>query len=337
MIVTMERQARARELRAQKRPYDPARKTLYSVSELLEPCPGEPARTRDDVITDYYIASGGVEADVEESLNRRLHDHAIDEALNATIGRTAKGRTVWVGIMGGHGTSRRAPEYAATARCAFLVRKAGYKVMTGGGPGMMEAANLGAYMASEWGEAELAKSLELLGSGPDIPKGQGWQKDVMLVEQYRAYMARAREVLSTFVRRRPPRTPADHANLAMPTWFYGWEPTNLFADAVAKYFSNSLREDGLLSVCVGGVVYTPGSLGTVQEIFADAAQNNYETFGLTSPMVFLGRKRWTVETSVFRVITELSAGKGWNAFVALVDEPDDAVAFLRSHPPAKLG
>jgi hypothetical protein len=32
----------------------------------------------------------------------------------------------------------------------------------------------------------------------------------------------------------------------IPTWFYGYEPPDVFASAMAKYFSNALREDVLL-------------------------------------------------------------------------------------------
>ena len=83
------------------------------------------------------------------------------------------------------------------------------------------------------------------------------------------------------------RWPNGADSLAIPTWFYGHEPTNAFAPHIAKYFSNSLREDGLLAIATGGVIYAPGSAGTVQEIFMDAAQNHYATFGAISPMVFL--------------------------------------------------
>ena len=44
------------------------------------------------------------------------------------------------------------------------------------------------------------------------------------------------------------RCPGGRQSLGVPTWFYGHEPTNLFATHVAKYFANSIREDGLLAI-----------------------------------------------------------------------------------------
>ena len=60
-----------------------------------------------------------------------------------TMGRIQKG----VSIFGSARTPRDAADYAATERIANLLSKAGYSVITGGGPGLMEAANKGAYDA----------------------------------------------------------------------------------------------------------------------------------------------------------------------------------------------
>ena len=45
--------------------------------------------------------------------------------------------------------------------------------------------------------------------------------------------------------------------VSIPTWFYGHEPPNVFAAAIAKYFSNAQREDVLLSRARGGIIYLP--------------------------------------------------------------------------------
>ncbi|MEZ5228136.1 MAG: hypothetical protein R2710_16125 [Acidimicrobiales bacterium] len=70
-------------------------------------------------------------------------------------------------------------------------------------------------------------------------------------------------------------------SLAVPTWFYGHEPSNPFASHLAKYFSNSEREAGLLAIADGGIVYVPGGPGRSRSL-QDAAQNAYRTIGSVS-------------------------------------------------------
>src|SRR5690606_40682509 len=65
------------------------------------------------------------------------------------------------------------------------------------------------------------------------------------------YFTQAKKVLKKY--------PKGNENLAIPTWFYGHEPSNLFASSIAKYFSNSIREDTLLAICLYGIVFAPGS------------------------------------------------------------------------------
>jgi predicted Rossmann-fold nucleotide-binding protein len=317
------------------RPYDPFRETLYTPKELLAPSVTDPRRTLDEAIFEHYARTGGAHPDFEESLARRIHDFSIDEALLEVIGRDGSEAVRIVGIMGGHAVPRSDPWYRQAARIAYRLREEGYRVMTGGGPGIMEAGNLGAYLAGFGAEAR-EDVLERLGRAPAAPRGNDWESEPAALELYQAYQDAAREVLDLYPRP-PTLTPAEVQNLAVPTWFYGWEPTNLFADRVAKLFSNSLREDGLLSVCVGGVVYAPGSLGTVQEIFMDAAQNHYETFGYISPMIFLGRERYGPTTPIGALLAHLSAGAPWGRLLAVLDDVEDVVAFLKAHPPRASG
>ncbi len=49
-----------------------------------------------------------------------------------------------MGVMGGHAVSRDTEPYAGAARLGHRLAAAGLAVLTGGGPGAMEAANLGA-------------------------------------------------------------------------------------------------------------------------------------------------------------------------------------------------
>ena len=132
----------------------------------------------------------------------------------------------------------------------------------------MEATHLGAWMAGKT-EDDLADALSILRVAPTF-RDPGWLKTAFEVrKKYPQEMYRS---------------------LGIPTWFYGHEPSTPLATDIAKYFMNSVREDILLTISKGGIIYSPGSAGTMQEIFQDAAQNHYESFGYASPMVFFGKE-----------------------------------------------
>jgi hypothetical protein len=96
-----------------------------------------------------------------------------------------------------------------------------------------------------------------------------------------------------------------HGGLAVPTWLYGHEPANLFAARIAKYFSNAIREDTILRLVRGGIVFATGRAGTVQEIFQAATKSFYATDGESGPFVFLGRRFWTEELPVESLLRPL--------------------------------
>src|SRR5262249_60429254 len=108
--------------------------------------------------------------------------------------------------------------------------------------------------------------------------------DAALVEQAHAWMLPAWRILK--------RVKRPGESVAIPTWLYGHEPTSALATHVAKYFQNSIREDGLLAVASHGVIYAEGRAGTLQEIFQDANQNFYRLFGNFTPMTFYGADYW---------------------------------------------
>ena len=130
------------------------------------------------------------------------------------------------------------------------------------------------------------------------------------------------------------RYPTGAESLAIPTWFYGHEPTNDFATAVAKYFSNSIREDGLLAIATHGVIYTPGAAGTVQEVFMDATQNHYNVFGVISPMVFVDSAYWADDRlGAPKLLRQLAGDRPYGELITVLDAPDDVVSFITDHPP----
>jgi len=172
----------------------------------------------------------------------------------------------------------------------------------------MEAANLGAYLSTH-DVSVVDKAVDHLAGAP------GYKDD--------RYFDVAYDVLDAY--------PDGQESLAIPTWFYGHEPSNLFPSHVAKYFANSIREDGLLAIASHGVIYAPGSAGTIQEVFMDAAQNHYETFGAASPMVFLDRTYWTETKPVYPLVKTLSQGTPYEGLVSIHDAVDDVTQEIVHH------
>lgn len=293
-------------------PFNPYRPELYTREELLEGWTKEEDRSVDKEIYDHFVKHGKKDSDIVEALAERLHDHAIDDGLTDLLeGRIEKdGRKRVVAVMGGHGTGRDDESFKKVAHLTRRLTKAGYFIASGGGPGMMEAANLGAYLA-DLSEGELDAVLRALEVSPKYDSD--------------GYIEAAQKVID--------RYPTGHSSLAVPTWFYGHEPTNMFSTYVAKYFSNSIREDGLLAIARHGIVFAPGSGGTTQEIFQDACQNHYATFGEISPMVFLGTKRYTEDTMLWECLKNLAEGRDYERYLHLSDEVDEIVEFIKANPP----
>ncbi len=146
----------------------------------------------------------------------------------------------------------------------------------------------------------------------------------------------------------PPRSPSgnlparsadpDHdqltyGGLAIPTWLYGHEPANLFAAGIAKYFSNAIREDTILRLARGGVVFAPGRAGTVQEIFQAATKAYYLADGPSGPMVFLDATFWTTTIPIRSLLAPLLAGSphgDLSELIHVTDDVSEAVARLGS-------
>lgn len=285
---------------------------LYSAATLYrgyDPADEESFKMCYDTrVYNHYVASGKQARDIGETLARSLHDHSISDALHDLLSRYDE-RAV-VAVMGGHALSREDRGYTKVARLAKMLTEQGKLMVSGGGPGAMEATHLGAWMAGRTDE-ELREAIGTLSAAPRF-EDRGWL------------------ALSFEVMRRYPRDER-YCSIGIPTWFYGHEPATPFASHIAKYFDNSVREDGLLSIAKGGVVYSPGSAGTMQEVFQDAAQNHYKTFGFASPMVFLGREHWTQTMPVYPLLESLQAqGKYRNLLLSIVDTAEQAVEEILS-------
>lgn len=287
--------------------FDTNRTSLYSIDELFKGFdPADPISFRCTldfrIYRDFVADKGAASTNKSAVLARAEHDCSITEALGAAL----TGHKV-VAIMGGHNVLRGSAAYEGAAKAAARLAGEGFLVISGGGPGAMEAVHLGAAVGKD--NTQLKDYLAFLKGLPADQKdcsgfpvvytGKGPDMVTVsddLVKKLANYYAPGWKIRQELGR---------GGGVAIPTWMYGWEPTTVFADGVGKYFQNSIREDGLLAAATHGIIYAEGRAGTLQEVFQDAAQNYYRSFpapseaqpgvGVFSPMVFLGRFwRWTV-------------------------------------------
>ena len=290
-------------------PFDVYRARLYDYAELSAPLPDDLTRTLDERIGDWFRTST---PEVPDAVVRALHDATVDVAL----ARFVRGRRM-VGVMGGHATERGDERYRTTAELGRELTRSGWCVATGGGPGVMEAANLGAWFAP-YDDGALGAALDLLATSPSYASDPT------------AHRQTALEVRA--------RWRGGGESLGVPTWVYLDEPTSAFATAIAKYFANSVRETGLLALARSGVVYAPGGAGTTQEIFTDAAQNSLTLYEVRSPLVFLGRRFFEHEQPELVSAVRRQAGAfGWAHLVRVCDRPADVVDFLATSDPDRTG
>lgn len=305
-------------------PYQPYRGSLYTVEELyagFEPArPGTYADTLDARIYAHWVTQGRASpASILETLAQRLHDHSVTDAMEELLAVASDGhpRRV-VAIMGGHSMLRGQPDYRSVAVLARELTLRGFFMVSGGGPGAMEATHLGAWFARR-SEPELDAALALLAKAPSY-KDPEW-------------LSRAFEVRAAFPLR--PEDVSACASLGIPTWHYGHEPPNAFATIIAKYFANSVREEGLITIARGGIVYSPGSAGTIQEIFQDACQNHYNTVGVVSPMIFLGREFWTRTRPIYPLVAQLAQGHEYARYLRITDSVEEVIQTLEEYERAQ--
>eukprot|EP00163_Fabomonas_tropica_P018349 TRINITY_DN32633_c0_g1_i1.p1 TRINITY_DN32633_c0_g1~~TRINITY_DN32633_c0_g1_i1.p1 ORF type:complete len:466 (+),score=89.02 TRINITY_DN32633_c0_g1_i1:65-1462(+) len=240
-------------------PFLPYRALMYTVKELQE---------TDAAIYQY---SKQTHTNVLGRQMMAIHDFSVEEALTHYM----DGKAV-VGIMGGHGLSRHDDTYEAIVRLCRTLARSGFVIVTGGGPGAMEAANLGGYLANTPGDDEEGVLQDILSM---------LRTDNDKYDHEYENTASADAVLDKY------GYPTTMPSIGIPTWVYGHEPTNRFASWHAKFFSNAIREDIILRLCNNGIIFSPGSAGTRQEIFQVATPNCYadeeKTFSV--PMIFYSK------------------------------------------------
>lgn len=291
-------------------PVDVYRSRLYSPEELYAGIERGYDETP-DALAYAWSQDASLVGDPYVAVLRSLHDDSMEDALDDLL---ADRRVV--GIMGGHGVDRGTARYAEAAHLGRALAAYGLVVATGGGPGAMEAANLGAACPDD---ATLEAALRRLATVPSFrPEVSPWARVAL-------------EVRDGF------GAPDAVTSIGIPTWFYGHEPPNAFAQAIAKFFSNALREDLLLARCTAGVVVLPGAAGTVQEVFQLTTRLYYAAEGETVPLVLVGREHWTQTLPVWPLLQALGHGREMGDRIHLVDDIADVPELLResSTPPLR--
>lgn len=282
------------------------RHELYTAESLYKGYQlGEPESYKncyDSIVYQHYLQKGKNSRDIKETLARTLHDHAIGDAMYDFLDQYKEKQVI--GIMGGHGLLRTDEAYLKVVQISKELTEKGYLMISGGGPGAMEATHLGAWMAGRE-ENELQQALKLLCEAPSF-KNPKW-------------LDTAFQVRELFPQEK-------YKSLGVPTWLYGHEPSTPFATHIAKLFENALREDDILTIAMGGIIYAPGSAGTMQEIFQDAVQNHYLSFGYASPMIFLDKTYWTEEMPVYPLLQHLlKKGKYKNLILSITDNKEEVI------------
>ena len=277
--------------------------TLYKGFDYKNPATY--LNTLDKIVYDYFQHTLERNS-IRDSLAQRLHDHSITDTMHEFISNYNERRLV--AIMGGHKVKRTDEMYIQIARLSKTLTENGYLMLSGGGPGAMEATHFGAWMAGRAAD-ELIKAAEILSEAP-IYADKNW-------------LATSFKVMELF-------PDPLYNSLGIPTWHYGHELPTPFASHIAKYFENSVREEGLLAIAKGGVIFTPGSAGTMQEVFQDLAQNHYESYGYASPMIFLNVEFWTKSRPIYPIIQQMSDnGDLMNLNLGLYDNNNDVLEHLR--------
>ena len=292
--------------------YSAGRDSLYTVNELMAGYESDaPMQSLDARLAAHVKACGIPPKDVQEAIAQVVHDQGVGQAMRAYVAASvADGRHI-AGVMGGSSTPRDAPAYRRAAETAKALSEAGFLVATGGGLGIMEAGNLGAYFAGRRLE-ELHAAIDELKRCP-VYRGHEAQ-----------YIDSARSITE--------RQPAGAASLAVATWRFDGEPISQFATHIAKLFQNSVREDGLLSIADAGAAYFDGGFGTLREIFQDLAQNSSAPPVHQMAMVFVDTAAYGQPGSAFQLVRARArvAASPFDQLITRADTAEAVVAAMRA-------
>lgn len=234
---------------------------------------------------------------------RAIHDARLKQLLLENYTHIDRNRII--GVMGGHSLGRDTKEYRQVVDISKRLTEGNKIMISGGGPGAMEATHVGAWMAGRTSK-EVSEAIDILSLAPTF-EDKNW-----LLQAFK-------------VRERFPLI-SEYKSLAVPTFFYGHEPPTVFATHIAKFFDNSQREDLIVTAAFGGLIFMPGSAGTLQEVFQEIVQDHYMVYNVSSPLVFVGKDFWTREVPVYPFIQHMIAnGRYKNLRVSVHDDTEEVI------------
>jgi len=312
---------------------------IYTVADLYDGIAADGSdweKTPDYAGFEFFNVKKNVPRELElvKALAARLHDTTQEQAVRTFL----KDRDV-VAIMGGHDFKRRlndeevavgkADVYWDCVAIAKTLTEKGFLILTGGGPGVMEAGNLGAMLAGE-ADAKVAEVRAIL-------TNEGFED--------KAWRCTGMEARARILGSWDAQPPEAKFSLGIPTWLYGHEPPNMFASHHSKMFFNSLREDGLVTLANKGIIFFEGNAGTVQEVFQDTTQNYYLGEGQSpTPMVFYNaggywdrpcnEPYWPTDVPpdkrkpLMALVKQLASEKRFQPSVLVTSKPAVAIKFL---------
>jgi hypothetical protein len=285
-------------------PFDPYRGALYTPRELYDGIDQKPYEQTPDALAHAWGREELARENVLDAVLRELHDASMTEVLR----RYVADKQV-VGMIGGHSLPRDSYSFREAARLGRAVARAGFTVATSGGPGAMEAANLGAYLAPH-ADSALDDAIGVLEGARDVGDVTAWVRAAFAV---RAAFPAANSGES----------------LAVPTWSQGHQPPNAFASGIAKFLGRAARDDWFLGGPGFDLLFLPGAAGTVRDVFEAAAPLYYTPIGTpTRRLILVGTDHWTRKFPVWPLMRALSYSRPMATTIHLVDTPDEAAALL---------
>lgn len=181
-----------------------------------------------------------------------------------------------IGIMGGSDLDRDTSGYHEVALLSKRLSESDYTIITGGGPGAMEAAHVGAWFACRSDE-DLNNAIKMLSTVPKYAKNE--------------WLRTATEVQDKYPRLSPTK------DVAITTFVYGHRPPTSFASKLTTYFSEPLREEAILLSSTGAMIFTPGGAGTDEEVLESIKYNTYRGAYKDRPLILFKSGHWNEKFS----------------------------------------